>query len=293
MLRNIYLLSLILLIAISCIPQKTAKPEASFLAGVYFTGTVIRDNINIRSTSSTSGTVLGVVNDGEQVQVLQNKNGWYNIITTEKVNGWVRSDFIGTKSLSYNLKVENFADSTLQEHNVEMFIDEHKPYAIVYMILPENQYKDKSEATNFVKQLGIMYQEKVYPGKVEIRVLKKDRKTIFTKVNLNKKGAVNLKAPYLSNGRPHFFKLLNGNSIIIEVLIPAGLTDDALYNMSSDISANYGDDIRKIEIYFIEDNMEGSKYLSASDYKPQQSSTCRFYFIEDSNGPDYKSNFCD
>ena len=43
---------------------------------------------------------------------------------------------------------------------------------------------------------------------------------------------------------------------------------------------------------FIEDDMEGLKYLSGLNYKPQKSSTCRFYYIEDSNGPDYKSNFC-
>jgi uncharacterized protein YgiM (DUF1202 family) len=294
MFRKSIALSVLILLVLSCIPQKTVKPEiiSHPEAAAYFTGTVIRNNINIRSTSSTDGTIVGKVNDGEQVQVIQNNKGWYEIITSDKIKGWVRSDFIGTKSLSYNLKAENFSDSTLKDINVQMFIDENDPYAIIYMLLPENQYKDNEEAKNFVTKLGLQYQQKVYPGAVEIRILKKDKKSIFEKVYLSTKGAVNLKAPYLATGMPFAFELLNGNAIVIKVLVPAGLSDDELLRMSQDISANYGDDIRKIEIYFVEDNTDGRNYLAGQNMKPQDSSTCRFYFIEDSNGPDYKSNFC-
>lgn len=292
MFKKISVLAVIILTVVSCIPKKTTKPESSLPLGIFFNGIVIRDNINVRSGASINGQKVGTVNDGEQVQVIQNKNGWYEIITGEKLTGWVRSDFIGTKSLSYNLKTEDFVDNTLKELDVEMFIDEHNPYAVVYMVLPEKYYSDKISAENFVNGIGETYQKKVYPGAVEIRILKQDKKAVFTKVNLSKKGAVNLKAPFLAQGRPYSFNLINGNSVEIKVLIPSGLSDDTLYDMSTDISANYGDDIRKIEIFFIEDNPDGIKYLSNKNYKPSNSNTCRFYFLEDSNGPDYKSNFC-
>jgi len=289
----LYILFIILLV-ISCVPKKITKPaeEATPPKESYFTGTVIRNNINVRSTSSTNGAVLGTVKDGEQVQILQNTNGWYEIITTEKVKGWVRSDFIGTKSMSYNILTTNFVDSTLQDSNVEMFVDEQNPYAVIYMVLPDNYYKNKNKANNLVKQLGLKYQQKVYPGKVEIRILAKDKKSVFSKVTLDKKGAVDLKAPFLLYGHLYSFKLLNGHTLDIKVLIPGNLSDDTLYEMSRDISSNYGNDIRKIEIFFVEDSMDGKNYLSQAQYKPQKETTCRFYYLEDKNGPYSKANFC-
>lgn len=292
MLKKLLPICFILYFLASCIPQKTGKPEESSLPGFYFSGYVIRDNINIRSNASTNGSVVGTVNDGQQVNVLQNQNGWYEIVTNDNITGWVRSDFIGLKSLSYNLKTENFVDSTLKKNDIDMFIDEHKPYAIIYMVLPDIYYRSKNEAENFIRPFAKLYQQKVYPGQVEIRILKPDKKSIFTTLELSKKGAVNLKAPFLTKGRPYSFDLINGNQIVIKVLIPGGLSDDTLYDMSKEISGNYGDDIRKVEIYFIEENPEGLKYLGTKNYKPQKKSTCRFYFVEDSQGPDYKSNFC-
>ena len=294
MLKSILYIFLFILVILSCAPKKITKPseEASAPIETYFTGTVIRDNINIRSTSSTNGSILGNVKDGEQVQVIQNNNGWYEIITTEKVKGWIRSDFVGTKSMSYSIRSENFADSTLQDSNVKMFIDEQNPYEIIYMILPDNYYTDKNRAENLVKQLGLKYQQKVYPGRVEIRILSRDKKSVFSKVILDKKGAVDLKAPFLLYGHLYSFNVFNGHSLDIKVLVPPGLPDDTMYDMSTDISSNYGNDIHKIEIFFIEDTIDGRNYLSHSSYKPKEKNTCRFYYLEDSNGPDYKSNFC-
>lgn len=293
---KIYITALLIsLIAVYCTPtKKTAKPPEKIATppAAYFNGIVIRDNINVRSTFSTDASIVGKVNDGEQVQVLQNKNGWYEIVTNEKLKGWVRSDFVGPKSMSYNLRAENFADSMLNELNVDMFIDENNPYSVIYMVLPEEYYNDKKRAVNFVEQLGIQYQQEVYPGKVEIRILEKDTKTIFDRISLSKQGAVNLKAPYLATGRPYSFELVKGQALVIKVLVPAGLSDDMLYDMSSKIAANYGNDITKIEIYFIEDNADGMAYLNNVDSKRKKNNSCRFYYLEDKNGPYFEANFC-
>lgn len=294
MILKLSVVCLFLLYIISCTSKKVVKPdtEKSANSAVYFNGIAIRNNTNIRSNASTGGNIVDTINDGDPVQVLQNKNGWYKIITSKKTEGWIRSDFIGTRSLSYSVKSTDFEDSTLKKLNIEMYIDEHNPYAVIYMVLPDIYYTDKTRAEDVVKKIGAEYQQKVYPGHVEIRILKQDKKTVFTKVSLNKKGAVNLKAPFLKTGRLYSFKLIDGKAIKIKVLIPAGLSDDDLYDMGSQISANYGDDIRKIEIYFIIDNPEGIKFISSRNYTPSDSHVCRFYYLEDSNGQDYKSNYC-
>ena len=151
----------------------------------------------MRSAGSTTGKKIGKVMDGDEVQVLQNKNGWYQIKTDNNQNGWIRSDFIGPKSLSYSIKMTDFVESTIQKSGAEMFVDENKPYAIVYMILPTEQYRNKVDAEAFARKIGKSYQANVYQGFVEIRILEKDQQKLFTKVTLTKKGITNLKAPFL------------------------------------------------------------------------------------------------
>lgn len=270
------------------------KDEAVASANPFqYTGYIIRDNINVRATGSTSGRKIGTVMDGEEVQVLQNTNGWYQIETANNVKGWIRSDFVGPKSLSYGLKMTDFVESTIHTRGAEMFVDENNPYAIVYMVFPDIQYSSKGKAESFAREIGQKYQEDVYPGNVEIRILNKDQKTLFTKVNLPKRGATNLKAPLLKTGRTYDFIVKNKNEILIQVLIPAGLSDDTLLDMCDEICLSYGDDVRKVEIYFAKNSAEGKMVFSQDGFKPSNKNVCRFYYLEDSQGPDYKSNFCD
>ncbi len=277
----------------SCKTIEPKKEETVLPANPFqFAGYVISDNINMRSSGSKAGKKIGTLMDGEEVQVLQNKNGWYQIEKANRENGWIRSDFVGPKSLSYGIKMTAFAESTVRENGVEMFIDKSKPYAIVYMIMPDEHYRDKMDAENFARKIGLDYQKKVYPGNVEIRILEKDRQKLFTKVSLPKKGVTNLKAPFLRNGRTFDFIIHNKNEIEIQVLISTDLTDKTLLNMCDEISLNYGDEVRKIEIYFVEDSEEGRKYFLQDDYKPSNKNICRFYFLEDNQGPYYKSKFC-
>ena len=96
----------------------------------------------------------------------------------------------------------------------------------------------------------------------------------------------------MRKGRTYNFIVRNKNEIEIQVLIPPGLSDNTLLDMCDEISLNYGDEVRKIEIFFVEDSADGKKYFSQNGYKPSDKNTCRFYYLEDNQGPDYKSNFC-
>ncbi len=290
----IILVSLILFIA-SCTPTAVKKaPEASGVTiEKTYTGYVVRDKINMRAEASASSAKVTTVNNGDEVQVLKNKNGWYEVKTADDHRGWIRSDFVGTQSLSYSRLVTDFVETTLEDYDSELFIDESNPYAVIYLVLPKTYYNDKTMARSLAKEIGLKYQNTVYPGSVEIRIMKPDKKNLFTRRTLNPIGPVGLKAPFLRSGRLHSFDRLNGNEIQIRVLVPSGLKDDSFLKMAEEISERYGNNISKIEIFFVEMSAEGIRYFSEEGYTPSNKNVCRFYYIEDSQGPDYKSNFCD
>ena len=262
MLKKAITFTILISIIFSCVSTGPKKDGTSSSNNFQFTGYVIRDNINIRSHGSASGEKIGKVMDGDKVQVLQNNNGWYEIVTNNNESGWIRSDFVGPKSLSYGLKLTDFVENRIKGTGSEIFVDEKKPYAVVYMVLPKDQYSNKSKAESYARNIGKSYQEEVYPGSSEIRIFNQDKKKLFTKVNLSKKGAANLKTPILKKGRTYDFKIHNKNEIQIQILIPSRLSDKTLLDMCDDISLSYGDDVRKIEIYFAENSPEGKMVVS-------------------------------
>jgi len=294
MFRYLFILvSLILLIA-SCTPKTAKKPvdtSKGISANVY-TAYVIRDNINMRQEATTKSAQVTKVNNGDEVRVLKNKDGWYEVVNSEDQHGWIRSDFVGTHSLSYSRLVTDFVENTMANYKTEMFIDEKNPYAVIYLVLPKKYYNDKKQARKIAEEIGLKYQAAVYPGSVEIRVMQSDKKNLFTRYTLKSIGPIGLKAPFLRNGRLFAFDRINGDEIKIKVLVPANLNDDNFIKMSEEISIKYGDDISKIEIYFVENSIDGINFFTKEGYVPEGKNTCRFYYIEDSQGPDYKANFC-
>jgi uncharacterized protein YgiM (DUF1202 family) len=285
----------LLLGSYSCIPAvKTMPPEQSSLTADqgYPAAYVIRDNINVRVAGSPDAEKITVAMDGDEVHILQNKNGWYEIINAEKIKGWIRSDFVGPKSLSNSLRSAEFTKSRLKAYNAEMMIDKTNPYAVVYLVLADKYYTSKNAAEKIAKEIGDAYQKDVYAGQVEIRILKQDKQNLFSKVILSKKGTANLKAPLLEYGRIFDLEVNEKNQLKIQILIPPDLNDNSLLALSEQITTNYAKDISKIEIFYAEDSADGIKYFSNSDYNPANKKVCRFYYMEDSDGPLWESGFC-
>lgn len=290
MLKKTVTILITLLLAFSCTPSvKKAEKEASTLPNYLFNGTVIRDNINMRAANSTASQIVGKVNDGDAVQVLENKNGWYHIITSERASGWVYSPFIGPENLSYALKSANFMEQEVKSFNAEMFIDENKPYKIIYLVLPPSAYSSTQKAQSLAIKIGKKYQQAVFPGAVEIRVMKQDKQNLFTKAQLKSRGASFIKAPKLTVGFPYSVELSNGHHIKIKVLLNNSYSDKQLMDICDEIAAGYGDQIHKIEVWLAQNNIEGRKVLEDAAYAPKDKKVARFYFLEDQYGPDYKS----
>lgn len=295
MLKYLFVLMGLVLITASCTSttiKKTPKIPDPIIEKTY-TAYIVRDRTNMRKEASVSSAKVAQLNNGDEVQVLENKNGWYEVTTAEDRHGWIRSDFVGTRSLSYSRLATDFVETTMEDFNTELFIDGRNPYAVIYLVLPKTYYDDKTEARKYAEEIGLRYQDTVYPGTVEIRIMYPEKKKLFTRRTLTPIGPVGLKAPFLRYGRLHSFDRVNGNEIQIRVLMPVGLKDDIFLELSEEISAKYGDNISKIEIYFVENSIEGLKYFSKEEYIPTDKKVCRFYYIEDGQGQDYKANFCE
>lgn len=295
MYKSFFIFTLII-IAVSCtttvIKKEVPQPGQPVpVINSWFEGYTISENTNVRQEPGLKSAIVTNLDDGMKVQVLENKNGWYKVITPDNQEGWIRSDFVGTADLSYSKKAADFVDSTLKKYDTDLFIDENDPYKIIYMVLPEMYYRDKNHARRYADEIGQLYQEEVFAGEVEIRILNNDKETLYTRSILPKKGATFLKAPFVKYGRVYSTRL-NKTQLTIKTLIPENLNDDQLAEMAYEISSRYGDQISRIEVYFVEDNTEGLKVYSQKDYTPANPKVCRLYYLEDKQGPLFKKNFC-
>jgi Bacterial SH3 domain len=294
MYKNIIGILTLLIIFTACQTTPKKAPETTTIAvPSTYTAFVVRDKINMRQEATAQSKKIKTVNNGDEVQVLQNKDGWYQVITMDNEKGWIRSDFVGTRDLSYARLVTDFVESAKAQYETEFFIDQSNPYAVIYLVLPKTYYDDKASAREFAQAIGLKYQEAVYPGRVEIRIMNPDKKKLFTRRTLSPIGPVGLKAPFIRYGRLHSFKRINGDEIKINILVPTGLNQNQFLKMAEDISSRYGDNISKIEIYFVENSGEGIRFFEEEDYSPSNKKICRFYYIEDAQGMDYKADFCD
>ncbi len=70
------------------------------------TGTLVGENVRMRSTPSTSGSILGTYPIGTVLHVVGINNGWYKVSYTG-ITGYIRSDFINITSEGDSIIPEN------------------------------------------------------------------------------------------------------------------------------------------------------------------------------------------
>jgi len=265
-------------------PEKTALPHGSYRAYA------VKSGINIRKAPGTKSARLRKTEDGEEFRVLENKNGWLHVETVDKQQGWIRSDFVGPENLSYAKKSSDFLDHTLKDYKAEMFIDEKKPYEVIYLILEPGYYASISQAARRARDIGLKYQQQVWPGQVEIRVMNPDKKTLFTRVTLPATDAAGLMPPLLKKGRLYSMDVKN-RRLTIKALVPASLNRNQLLDMADGIAASYGDAIRRVDIVLVADNPSGLAWLQNGTSTPGKG-PCLLYYFEDEQGSEYKFNTC-
>lgn len=111
------------------------KTAQSFIVDKYITllkddlAEVNADRVNVRAGSDINRTVLGQLQKGSQVRILEKMEGWVRIEPIEKSYGWVLDEFlvfkskeIPLKNFSQEIKIENqivaAATAELTDQNV-------------------------------------------------------------------------------------------------------------------------------------------------------------------------------
>lgn len=84
---------------------KTGYVSKSYLVkdqdGIFTSyGCVSSSGVNVRSTASSSGSILATLSQGTSVKVTGYTGGWYSVTCTYGTKGYIRSDFINLTSSS-------------------------------------------------------------------------------------------------------------------------------------------------------------------------------------------------
>jgi uncharacterized protein YgiM (DUF1202 family) len=197
--RRFLTASVLVLLFLSCNPSTVKKesvsvPQASIFPPLY----VIKEQVNMRSQPSSRSPKIGVLEDGDELQVLKNKNGWYQIITDEGKKGWLRSDLAGPRTMSLTRMASAFTDSLLPAFGAKMFFDKTDLYKTIYLTMQSNFYTSQKKARNETQKIGRAYQKKVYHGALEIRVLHPQTEELFLRVKLPAVGMAKVPLPILN-----------------------------------------------------------------------------------------------
>jgi len=295
--KKLLSLLMLLIFLFSCGPQTVKKEEAKekplpvITAGM-IKAYVLREAINLRRAANTRSSVVKQLTSGEPVYIKKNLKGWYAVQTEDGQEGFTRSDLVGPRSLSYTTLASAFVDSLLPNFKAEMFFDKTDLYKTVYLTLQSEYYTSKKKANDFARKIGLAYQQKVYPGTVELRILKPDSKELFSKVQLKAIGMGDLTLPVLDFGR--LIRLDNSAmEVALFIAVPDSINDQSLLKSARKISSHFAYPVSKVEVVFAVDNPQGIALLQKLPEKQGvERKICRLYYLEDKDGEYYKLNAC-
>ena len=289
---RLYSLLFILIVFVACTKEVIKKESEATGAESASTAYVINETVNLRSNNNTNSTIIKKLKDGQQVSIIRNLDGWYEVYDDEHNQGWLRSDMVGPKELSRTTLATAFVDSILPAFNTTMYFDKTDLYKTIYLVLPESYYESISKAESLAKKIGSAYQEKVYPGDLEIRIMKKNTDDLFSRLNLKAIGNANLPIPIINKGQ--LISITQKKwQIKIDVAVPADISKSELLQQARSISAKYELPYTKVEIFQAINNKIGRGYLKNHDQKPADASVCKLYYLEDKDGEYYKYDHCE
>ena len=282
---------IVILVFISCntsvVKKEMVTVPSSPLPSLY----VLKEKVNLREKASSRSAKITTLEDGQELFVKENRNGWYKISTEEGLSGWVYSKLAGPVNLSPTRMASAFVDSVLPAFGVEMFFDKKELYKTVYLTLPASYYASPNKAKKFAAEIGKAYQKKVFHGAVKINVLKPQSKDIFLKFKLKAIGPDNIPLPEIKTG--YLAKIEEKNKQVrIFIAVNDSINNKILLKSARSISAQYDYPFTKSEIYFISDTAEGLSFIKDMNKLPRNRRVCRLYYIEDKNGEDYHFDFC-
>jgi hypothetical protein len=233
--------------------------------------------------------VIGTLNDGDRVYLVRNVEGWYEIRYDGNKTGWLRSDLVGPKNLSRTALAKTFVDSVLPAFNSEMYFDKQELYRVVYLILPEQDYSSKARAAQKARELGEAYQEKVYPGDLEIRIMKPDAPDeLFMNVQLEAVSIADIPVPILEHGILQRLDSPEKGELRLWISVPDSLDEATSLALARSVSAAYAYPFTKAEIFLVENSPDTRAALDDSLQFPDPQIPILLYYLEDKNGEYYQ-----
>jgi hypothetical protein len=241
---------------------------------------IYKESVNLRAKNSTQSHIKKTLTDGDPVFVKSNTSGWYHIITDDGLEGWLRSDLAAPEMFSKTRMAAAFNDTIMPALNRKIFFDKTNPFKILYTTLKNDDFKNINNAIKEIEKIGKKYQTYVYPGEIEIRVMKNEGKRLFKRVSLKPLGLANVPVPILDFGILLDLKV-EKNEVAIKLEAGAFRTDKELLKLARKISALYGVPFTASEILIVnQTNTETDNEI------------CRLFYLEDSDGEYYKFNEC-
>ncbi len=271
----VFVLNLLLFSCVSHVTKKASTvPEGQKPAySVWTTLYILKDQTPLYRAPQKNAAILNYLQDGDQVRVLDNRNGWYKITSGKNKTGWIRSNVAGPRWLSRTAMAAAFNDSIMNHFDAKLFIDKNHPYRVIYL---ETTQPNISKAKKMARRVGKAYQQKVYPGKLTINLIRPGKKKYFAQVVLKAKGLAKIPVPVIYYGYLDKLKVM-GKTVRLIVRVPRDLGTKALLKLARKISSAYAYPFTKSTI-LIRPMGKGNK--------------CLLYYIEDEYGEDYAFGKC-
>lgn len=276
--RYLFVMLILMLIA-ACTPPKKAEvvkekiPVKPAVSGEFLWA--IKPTVNIRKQPNVNSPKVATLADGDSVIVVNNKDGWYKVFTTDQDMGFVRSDLIGPKNLSTFPKAVKFADSLKEASSIKLLFDSKEQHKRILLQFPASAYQSRPDIRRETKRIGRMYQNSVYPGELNIHVIQPDSDDEYLREFFSSKINAEISLPVLPVGIVKKVMLKDRRQLLLEILVDEGESSQRLLNIARDIPEIYPITYTKIQVNFI-----------------AVSGKCLVSYSEDSAGNRHKFNKC-
>jgi SH3-like domain-containing protein len=235
--------------------------------------------VNVRAAARENAEKLTQLNDGDSVAVLSNRDGWYEISTADRKQGWVRSDLLGPKNFSAFKRAVSFVDSLREKTRTEIFFDKKLYHKRIYIRFPAAMYQSRTRIEQETKNILNAYQQEVYRGDVSARVLNPGGEEEF--MTMDSAGEVNADPllPVIPFGLLKQAHRRYAQGITLTYSVPDTINDQQLLRTARMLSASYPLSYKRIEISFKSSRLESGN-------------NCRLWFVEDARGEEFKWDEC-
>jgi SH3 domain-containing protein len=249
-------------------PPKVEQPDIKYLWAY-------KKTVNVRTGNSATSSKLASLSDGDSVKILQNENGWYEVILDNGTKGWIRSDLLGTKNMSTFSKAIAFSENLKENEKINLYFDKKIQHKRIFLEFPQSEYSSKKNIENKTKEIGKKYQDTVYPGKVTIQVIEPKNQIEYLTINLPGASNADLILPVIKFGILEEFKVAIRNELKLVVLVNENIENALLLKEARKIAGSFPLTLKKVNITF-----------------KNKSKKCILSFVEDAFGEHYKFNFC-